>query len=598
MTSESGRTRLMVGASLSAGAGAALAGVALLVTAGYVVARAADRPPILDLALLFVGVRFFGLARPALRYAERLASHDATLRLLRKIRRRFCEACLPLAPARLADWRAGDLLARLAADVDTLQEKFLRWQAPLFVATIVTLVVGGVLAAFDWRAAAIVVVAAAINGGALQTAGVARAEAQAALTADLVMLARGRDTVAAFGREGAEAQRLAARQAALDRLDERSASSEAWRNGVAAAVSGLATAAIVAVVAARVQAGALNGAWAVALTLGAMGAFEALDALPLAWRARARVAAAAHRVDEVTAASPAVTDPPNPGPWPASTQAPALRLDSVSFGYNERLVLDAVSLDVAPGEHVAIVGASGAGKSTLLDLVCRFHDPASGAITIDGRDLRHVALAQLRSRLAVVPQQVHVFDDTLRENVRLARPAASDEDVRQALDAVGLTDVAGARTDDLDARLGEDGRRLSAGERQRLGVARIFLTDARLVLVDEPAANLDVETERAVLAALRARARDCTLLVVSHRLAAVRDFDRIAILDGGRLVAGTHAALLAEHDAYRELWNAEQRVLLYFDASPLEFPACDARSPAGSPTLPSPIPSSAGSRRS
>jgi ATP-binding cassette, subfamily C, bacterial CydC len=562
------RTRWLVGASIAAGVGAALAGVALLVTAGYVVSRAADRPPILELTLLFVGVRFFGLARPVLRYAERLASHDATLRLLRHVRRWFCEACLPLAPARLLDWRSGDLLARVAADVDTLQEAFLRLLAPVAITGFLSLIVVIVLGAFDWRLVAIVATVVAVNGvvlpSVLRTRGRRegeRADAHAALTADVVTLLRSLDDVAAFGQEGAQARRIAERQAVLEGFDRRDATVEACHASVSAIVTGAGVMAVAAVLASRVHEGVLDGAWAVALTLGVLGALEAIEALPQVWLARDRVAAAARRVFDVTDATPAAPEPTTPETWPTLSQGPSLRLKKVSFGYDSRPVLDAVSLDVAPGEHVALVGPSGAGKSTLLGLVCRFRDPALGCIAIDERDIRDVSLPQLRAAMAVVPQDVHVFDATLRDNVRLARVNASDDEVRRVLEAVRLAALPGTHAGDLDAMLGDEGRRLSAGERQRLGVARIMLTDARLVLVDEPAAHLDLETERDVLAALRLWARGRTLVVVSHRLSGVCRFDRIAVLDAGRLIAAPHETLLGESAVYRDLWEAELHML-------------------------------------
>lgn len=573
------RVRLLAGVSVAAGVGAVLAGVALLVAAGYLVARAAARPPILDLAVVFVAVRFFGLARPALRYAERLASHDATLRWLRHVRRWFCEACLPLSPARLLDWRSGDLMARVANDVDTLQDAFLRVTAPAAIAIVVSLVSAAVLFTFDPLLAAIFVSVVLLNGVLVPILGRRGAafaglrgeperrgseQEHAALTADLVTMLRAHAEVAAFGQEDAQAQRVAERQGALDAWDRRDAAIEACCAAATTIVAGLGVAAVLAVLAVRVQEGAIGGVWAVALTLGLLGALEAIDGLPQAWRARERVAAAARRVFEITSAAPAVVEAAAPERWTASSHAPSLRLDRVTFGYGDVPLLDAASLAVQQGEHVAIVGPTGAGKSTLLSLICRFRDVQAGKITIDGRDIRGAARADLRAAMALVPQEVHVLDASLRDNVRFARADASDEDIRGVLRAVGLGGLAASRDGGLDAPMGEEGLRLSAGERQRLGIARVMLTAARLVLVDEPTAHLDVETERDVLAALREWARGRTLIVVSHRLSTVRRFDRLAVMERGRLAAaGRHDQLLAAGGVYGELWAAERRMLAH-----------------------------------
>jgi ATP-binding cassette, subfamily C, bacterial CydC len=556
-------------AAVAAAIGAALSAVGLMAAAGYLVSRAASRPPILDLALVFVAVRFFGLARPALRYAERIVAHDVTLRLLQRVRRWFCDALVTLAPPQLLAWRSGDLLARLAGDVDTLQDAFIRLAAPTIVAIVVSAVTAAALVTFDRLLAGLFVLVVVANGivwplcvvRATRGAGRARNAERAALGADLVTLFQGLDDAIAFGQEDAQRARLASRQETLDRLDRRFGLIEAWHATMGVAWSGLGAGAVLLVLAQRVHADRLDGVWVAALTLAVLAALEAVDGLPQAWQAREQIADAARRVFEVVDAPPARVECSTPEHRPPSTSAPSVRMDGVSFSYGSHgdvAALEEVAFDVSPGEHVAIVGPSGSGKSTLLGLLCRVMDPTGGRILLDEYDLSSLALDDLRRSLALVPQQVHVFDDSLRENVRLARPDASDEEVRRVLSVVRLGALAEQRG--LDARPGEAGARLSAGERQRLGIARVLLTDAPLVLVDEPTAHLDAETEREVLAAIRTWSAGRTLLLASHRLSCVHRFDRLLVLDAGRVVAsGPHDTLLATSALYRALWEAEQQ---------------------------------------
>jgi ATP-binding cassette subfamily C protein CydC len=567
--------------SVAAGAATVLASVGLVTTSGYLLARAAERPPILDLMLVIVTVRFFGLARPVLRYGERLASHDVTFRMLRQIRRWFYDALVPLAPARLMAFRSGDLLARLAGDVDSLQELHLRLIAPALVACLVSAVVVGALLIFVDPALAFIVLGLLLLNAAVwpwlarrvsRGAGARRSRERAAMSQRLVSFLQGLEDLQAFGRDGDELTRLMGHQRVLNATDARDGLAGALHAAASSAFAQLGVWTALAIAVPMALTGSLPGTWVAAVALGVLAAFEAVDALPTAWQRHEQLEEAAGRVFEVIDAEPAVVDATarvaHPfaiacGREPARrADVPLLRVSGVTFAYGGVPALRDVAFDVAAGEHIALVGPSGSGKSTLLSLLVRAWDPAAGHIELAGRHLPDIALADVRASIAFMPQQVYVFDDSLRESVRLARPSASDDEVHDALRGARLGAFLAAAPRGLATRLGEHGCRMSAGERQRLGLARLFLSDAPLVLLDEPTANLDPDNAREVIASLRTWAGSRTLLLATHRLDDLETMDRVLVFDRGRLVEhGTHADLLSRGGLYARLLDSQYDLL-------------------------------------
>jgi thiol reductant ABC exporter CydC subunit len=547
------RMAWLMAASVTAGAGTVLAGVGLMASSGFLVSRASQQPPIFELTLVFVAVRFFGLARPALRYVERLASHELTFRVLLAVRSWFIAALLPLSQGQLAGFRSGDLLSRMAADVETLQDAYLRVVAPMLVALVTSAVVVTGLAFIDGTLAFVVLALLLFHGGVWSWVAARQARAagarnlqRRALSADLVALVQGLDDVLAFGHEGEALRKFDVGQRRLDGAEREDGRLLAGHVAMGTGVTALAFWCALAVTLHAVGASGLPVVWIAALVLATVAAFESVEGLPAAWQFAGHTADSARRVLDVVHTRPAVTDHPDVPPA-VLERAPAVEFDGVTFGYGTTAVLHDVSLHIGSGEHVGIAGATGAGKSTLLTLLMRGWDPSKGRVTLDGMDLRGMRLEDLRQSLAVWPQLVHIFNSTLRDNVRLARPTASDRDVTYALERAELVGFLNGLPQGLDTMLGEFGARMSAGERQRLGFARILLTDAPLVLVDEPTAYLDSLRARRLLATLRQWARSRTMLVVSHSPAALNFLDRVMVVSGGRVTASesaTSAALL------------------------------------------------------
>jgi thiol reductant ABC exporter CydC subunit len=517
-------------------------GVALLATAGYLISRAAEQPPILSLTVTIVLVRFLGLARPVARYADRLASHDLALRALGRIRARVYERIEPLAPGRLEAYRRGDLLARMVGDVDTLQGLYVRALLPGAVA----LVVG---AACILVAALILPAAAAILAGGLLVAGVPlpwlsarlaravgrrQAVARGTLTAELVELLRGAPELVVFGQEERTLARVRELDVALARLGRRDALVAGLGDALTILVAGLTVTGVLAVAVSATAAGSLDPVLVATLALLALASFDAVTPLAPAARELSSTLASGRRVLEVLDRAPAVREPELPVPAPPR-RAP-VRLEGVTARYDpvEEPVLRDLDLELAPGRKVALVGPSGAGKTTVTRLLLRFLDPERGRVTIGGRDVREYAQADVRRHFAIAGQESYLFDSTIRENLRLARPEATDAELWAVLLLARLDAWVASLPGGLDARVGEEGSRLSGGQRQRLTLARALLTEAPVLVLDEPTAHLDPETATAVMDDVLAAAAGRTVLLITHRPEGLERMDEVVTLDACR----------------------------------------------------------------
>jgi ATP-binding cassette, subfamily C, bacterial CydC len=530
-----GVSRVVV--SVALGALTVLFGVGLMATAGYLISRAAERPAVLSLTTAIVAVRFFGLARPLARYADRLWSHDLALRALGQVRARFYEAIEPLAPAELQAFRRGDLMTRMIGDVDALQGLYLRGLGPPLVALAAGAVCVGTAAAFLPAAGAVLAaglvlggVAAPVVAGRLNaTSGRRQAAARGELTSEIVDLLRSAPELVVYGAEERMLERVRSADRELDRLARRDAVVGGLADSLSILVAGLTVAGVLAVSVHAHHAGSLDRVLVAMLALLAVASFEAVAALPAAARELSAALASGRRVLELVDRSPLVRDPVRPLDAPAGS---AVALEGVTAHYEPEgpPAVSGFDLRLEPGRRVALVGPSGAGKTTVTNLLLRFLDPARGRVSLDGRDLREYRQEDVRATFALAGQEAHVFDSTIRANLLLARPAATEQELRLALRRAQLEEWVDSLPDGLDALVGEDGSRLSGGQRQRLTLARALLSDAEVLVLDEPSAHLDPETAEAVVGQAFAAAGDRSVLLITHRQEGLDRVDEVVTL--------------------------------------------------------------------
>jgi thiol reductant ABC exporter CydC subunit len=535
--------RRLTALSVLLGALTVLAGVGLMTAAGYLISRAAEQPVILSLTTVIVAVRFFALARPLARYLERLASHDLALRVLGRVRVRVYQQIEPLAPAELEGYRHGDLLSRMVADVDDFQNLHLRGIGPPLVAAAAAAVSVGVMAAILPAAAAVLaagllaagVAVPAISALLARRTGRRRAAAQGALAAELVESMRAARELAVYGREGYGLERVRAAEAELAEIMRRDAYAAGLGEGLWLTLAGLTMVGTLALAVSAHASGDLDRTLIAAVALLALASFEAVQPLPAAARELTATVAAGRRILELVDREPAVRDPAEPAPPPSSF---GITLEDVGARYADRepRVLDGAQLRLEPGRRIALVGPSGAGKTTIANLLLRFLDPEQGRITLGGRDLREYRQEDVRRAIAVAGQDSHLFSTSIRENVRFARPAATDAEIEAALGQAQLLDWVKTLPDGMETLVGEEGRELSGGQRQRLAIARALLAGAPVLVLDEPTAHLDPQTAEELVRDVLGAAGERSVLLITHRREGLDLVDDVVALEEGRIV--------------------------------------------------------------
>lgn len=512
-------------------------------------------------------IRGAAIGRTAGRYLERLLTHEATLRQLAGLRVWFYRHLEPLAPARLLQYHSADLLSRIRADIDALDNLYVRVLVPVLVALTAGIAFFLFTARYSLTLALLLLVLLVAAGVLLPLTtrrlgaepGRRLVETEAALRQVVVDGTQGLSELLVYGAAEAQAERLDQLSADLIREQDRMSRLSGLSQGAVGLCANLALFGMVWFGIPLVQADTLAPPQLAMLALLALASFEAVAPLPLAFQQWGTTITAARRLFELVDAEPAVREPTGPSPRPADH---SLVIRDLRFSYPGAAgpALDGLDLDLPAGRRLAVVGATGSGKSTLLNLLLRFWTPESGTITLGGEPLAAFHGEDLRERVALVSQHSHLFAATIRENLLLAAPDAPHWRLEEVCASAQIADFIATLPEGYDTWVGETGVRLSGGQARRIAIARALLKDAPILLLDEPTEGLDAQTERALMSAVHRLMEGRSVLLITHRPVALAEMDEILVLDQGRVVArGTHHELL-RGDLYPRLLGLDMVV--------------------------------------
>ncbi|WP_340610522.1 heme ABC transporter ATP-binding protein/permease CydC [Xenorhabdus bharatensis] len=510
------------------------------------------------------GVRGAAIFRTAGRYGERLVSHDATFRVLAHLRVFTFQKILPLSPGGIARFRQGELLNRIVADVETLDHLYLRVLSPLLAAlaviVVLTLGLGFLDRTLAYTLGGIMLGLLLILPFVFYHAGkpygrnitALRGQYRTLLTSTL----QGQAELTVFGALKRFRQTMSEVESQWLKSQQQQANLTGLSQAIMIFATGITVTLILWLAAANVGGNNQPGALIALFTFCALSAFESLGPVTVAFQHMGQVISSATRVSQLMHQKAEVTFPAD---GPKSIGHLSLEIKNIEFTYPNQLmpVLQNVSLSLQAGEHIALLGKTGCGKSTLLQLLTRAWDVDNGEILLNQQAISLYDEATLRSMISVVPQRIHVFSHTLRENLLMAKPGATDEELATVLQQVGLGNLL-ENNEKLNCWMGEGGRQLSGGEQRRLGIARALLHNSPLMLLDEPTEGLDADTEQQILALLRHSCQDKTLIVITHRLTGLQHMDRICVMDGGRIIEqGQHDVLLSQQGRYYQFYQRQ-----------------------------------------
>ena len=544
-------------------------GVALMFTSAWLISMAALHPSIAALQLAIVGVRFFGISRGVFRYLERYVSHKVTFRLLTRLKEWFYDAIEPLSPASMSAHRAGDLLTRAVGDIESLESFFVRAVSPPVVALITIIILGAFLTTFNIYLAILISALFILVGLGFpgMIAILSRKSARNVITSrarlqvEFVDGLSGIADLAAFNRQDHVSERVYQNLHVLQTAESKLMRIEALQRGLTVLVSqlGMWIALVLSIV--LVSRGQLDGVYLAALALATLASFEAITPLPEAARELNTNIKAGERIFDVVGESR--------GDSVSLTHTITLNNFDISvsdlwlrYTNDEPYVLKGVDLVLPENGRIAIVGPSGAGKTSLLNCLLRFWEFERGSIRIGDVEIQKMDRQELRRQTGVVSQDAYLFNASIRENLLIAKPEATQNELTRALRLAQLDPLLQSLPQGMDTLVGEKGFRLSAGERRRVVIARVFLRDLPLLFLDEVTANLDALTERSIMDALHRLMEGRTTLLLTHRLVDLEKMDEILVLHSGQIIErGRHDELIHSRGVYYRSWSLQQQML-------------------------------------
>jgi len=560
-------------ASVALGTLTIASSVALMGASAWIISMAALHPNIAVLQVAIVGVRFFGITRGVSRYLERLVSHNLTFKILGRLRVWFYESLVPLAPARIMDFRAGDLLNRIISDIKTLEDFYIRSVAPPIVAILIGVGTGVFLYQYQ-------PILGLVLGGLFLISGLifpllirwlahkpgqVLVETRTILTGNLVDFMGGLPDLMVFGQSGEKSKQIQALDGKYHKAQLRLARISGLNAGLLIFFSNLGMWLVLILAIPLVQSGDISGVMLAALALITLSAFEAIQPLPQAMETLSSSMVSGQRLFEILDAEPAVADPEVPQVNPSEI---SIHVKDLEFYYpgSQTPALKKIDFELQEGKTVAIVGPSGSGKTTVGNLLLRFWGGYQGIISFGNGDTPLDSLRQeeIRKQISVISQGDALFQDSIQNNIALGNPKASLEDIILAAKKAQIHELINSLPEGYKTQIGERAGGFSAGEAQRISIARAVLKDAPLFLLDEPTANLDPITEKAILNTLFGILENKTAILITHRLVGLENVDQILVLvEGEILERGSELELLNLNGFYKQMWALQNRILAY-----------------------------------
>ncbi|WP_457566241.1 thiol reductant ABC exporter subunit CydC [Caldithrix abyssi] len=547
--------------------------IGLMMTSAFVISMAALHPSIAEIQVAIVGVRFFGISRGIFRYLERLISHNTTFRLLSHFRVRFYAALEPLVPARVAHLKSGDLLQRIVADIQNLENFFVRVIAPPSVSVLTALLMTLILWAYHINFALAFITFYALAGTIIPYLSVQLSRGMGKqitvlknqLNVALLDHLNGLPELLINRQIENQEEKIKVLNKKLSRLQRNMLIIDALHQGFVTLLMFGAVVMVLIVGIPMVENNMLNGVYLAVLVLGVMAAFEGVLPLPQMAQYLEENNEAGKRLFEIIDRPPQVVDPQQPIPFP-NGQPVRFSINNLTFAYNntQQPALKNLRLEIPYSSKVAIVGPSGSGKSTLARLLIRLYDYQSGQILLNERELKNYRQTDIRENIGYASQSFHLFTGSVADNLHLVNPEASERQMLNVLRLVNLSDLSHTPQETLNYWIGEHGNRLSGGQAQRLALAQVLLKNSPVLIFDEVTSSLDAETERLILKNIFDHFKEQTIINITHRLNNMEHYDMIFVLKEGELIGrGTHHDLMRENEHYRHLFKIFQESLLF-----------------------------------
>lgn len=540
------------------------ASISLMSTSAYLISMAALHPSVSAISVAVVGVRFFGITRGVFRYFERIVSHSTSFKVLAAIRVWLYRVIEPKAPAGISIFKTGDLLNRIMADVDNLENFFVRVFLPPATSALVVLAVSIFMSFFSPLISLVLLCGLILIGGILswmtlmlsQQPGDQLANVRSTLREEIVDFNQGLPDILIFAQEKALISRIQKTADHFYTLQQRLSLINASQAALTSLATGLTTWLILYISIPLVTVGTIAGVHLAVVILGSMASFEAVQNLPQAMNLLGSNMRSAKRLFELETLPAGISDPIDPINVPTEIN---LIFKNLRFTYGESEVIKGFDLDLPAGRKVAIVGKSGSGKTTLTNLLLRFWEPESGQILLNGLDLGNFRADDFRANISMVSQSTYLFNTSIRENLRIARPKASEAEIWDACQIAEIKSFIETLPKKIDTIIGERGLQMSGGERQRLSIARAILKNTPILILDEPTANLDPLTERKIIRTIHSIAAFKTVLWITHNLSGLDKMDEILVMEDGAIVErGRHEDLLREKGEYYKMIAAQK----------------------------------------